>query len=53
VIDRLEAGKMADSRILMDTLGMLQQLGGIPRATPGKLSLVRAGGHSAIIEGPN
>jgi steroid delta-isomerase-like uncharacterized protein len=30
VIDRLEAGKMADSRILMDTLGMLQQLGAIP-----------------------
>ena len=30
VIDRLEAGKMADSRILMDTLGLLQQLGVIP-----------------------
>jgi len=30
VIDRLEAGKMADSRILMDTLGLLQQLGAIP-----------------------
>ena len=30
VIDRLVAGKMADSRILMDTLGMLQQLGAIP-----------------------
>jgi hypothetical protein len=30
VIDRLEGGKMADSRILMDTLGMLQQLGVIP-----------------------
>ncbi len=30
VIDRLEAGKMADSRILMDTLGMMQQLGVIP-----------------------
>jgi len=30
VIDRLAAGKMADSRILMDTLGMLQQLGAIP-----------------------
>jgi steroid delta-isomerase-like uncharacterized protein len=27
VIDRLEGGKMADSRILMDTLGMMQQLG--------------------------
>ena len=27
VIDRLEAGKMADSRILMDTMGMMQQLG--------------------------
>jgi steroid delta-isomerase-like uncharacterized protein len=30
VIDRLESGKMADSRILMDTLGLLQQLGVIP-----------------------
>jgi steroid delta-isomerase-like uncharacterized protein len=30
VIDRLEAAKMADSRILMDTLGLLQQLGAIP-----------------------
>jgi len=27
VIDRLEGGKMAESRILMDTLGMMQQLG--------------------------
>jgi steroid delta-isomerase-like uncharacterized protein len=33
VIDRLSAGKMADSRILMDSLGMMQQLGVIP--TPG------------------
>jgi steroid delta-isomerase-like uncharacterized protein len=32
VIDRLESGKMADSRILMDTLGMMQQLGVL--ATP-------------------
>jgi steroid delta-isomerase-like uncharacterized protein len=30
VIDRLVGGKMADSRILMDTLGMMQQLGAIP-----------------------
>jgi steroid delta-isomerase-like uncharacterized protein len=30
VIDRLESGKMADSRILMDTLGMMQQLGVFP-----------------------
>jgi steroid delta-isomerase-like uncharacterized protein len=30
VIDRLEGGKMADSRILMDTFGMMQQLGVIP-----------------------
>lgn len=34
VIDRLEAGKMADSRILMDTLGMMQQLGVIPAPPP-------------------
>jgi hypothetical protein len=32
VIDRLVAGKMADSRILMDTLGMMQQLGVVPTA---------------------
>jgi hypothetical protein len=31
VIDRLSAGKMADSRILMDTLGMMQQLGTVPQ----------------------
>jgi len=30
VIDRLVAGRMADSRILMDTLGMMQQLGALP-----------------------
>ena len=30
VIDRLVAGKMAESRILMDTLGMMQQLGALP-----------------------
>jgi steroid delta-isomerase-like uncharacterized protein len=34
VIDRLEQGKMADSRILMDTLGLMQQLGAIPPAPP-------------------
>jgi steroid delta-isomerase-like uncharacterized protein len=33
VIDRLEGGKMADSRILMDTMGMMQQLGVIPGAS--------------------
>ena len=33
VIDRLSSGKMADSRILMDSLGMMQQHGVIP--TPG------------------
>ena len=30
VIDRVVAGRMTDSRILMDTLGMLQQLGVAP-----------------------
>jgi len=30
VIDRLESGKMADSRILMDTISLLQQLGVVP-----------------------
>jgi len=32
VIDRLVGGKMTDSRILMDNLTMMQQLGVIPRA---------------------
>ena len=32
VIDRLHSGKMADSRILMDTLGLMQQLGVVPQA---------------------
>ena len=36
VIDRLEAGKMADSRILMDTMGMMQQLGVIPGPPPAR-----------------
>ena len=30
VIDRVVAGQMTDSRILMDTFGMLQQLGAVP-----------------------
>jgi len=30
VIDRLEDGKMADSRILMDTMSLMQQLGVVP-----------------------
>ena len=30
VVDRLSNGKMADSRILMDTFGLMQQLGVIP-----------------------
>jgi steroid delta-isomerase-like uncharacterized protein len=30
VIDRLQDGKMADSRILMNTLGLMQQLGVVP-----------------------
>jgi len=30
VIDRVVDGKMTDSRILMDTMGMLQQLGVVP-----------------------
>jgi steroid delta-isomerase-like uncharacterized protein len=34
VIDRLESGKMADSRILMDTLSLLQQLGVVPASPP-------------------
>jgi hypothetical protein len=32
VIDRLHSGKMADSRILMNTLDMMQQLGVVPQA---------------------
>jgi steroid delta-isomerase-like uncharacterized protein len=34
VIDRLAAGKMQDSRILMDTFSLMQQLGAIPSAAP-------------------
>jgi predicted ester cyclase len=30
VVDRVVAGKMVDSRILMDSLGMMTQLGVIP-----------------------
>jgi len=30
VIDRIVSGKMTDSRILMDTLGLMQQLGVVP-----------------------
>jgi steroid delta-isomerase-like uncharacterized protein len=30
VIDRIVNGKMTDSRILMDTMGMMQQLGVLP-----------------------
>lgn len=30
VIDRIADGKMQDSRILMDTLGLMQQLGVVP-----------------------
>ena len=33
-IDRLESGTMADSRILMDTLSLMQQLGVIPAPPP-------------------
>ena len=32
VIDRIVGGMMTDSRILMDTMGMMQQLGAIPGA---------------------
>ena len=34
VIDRLEDGRMADSRILMDTFGLMQQLGVISALPP-------------------
>jgi steroid delta-isomerase-like uncharacterized protein len=34
VIDRLKDGKMADSRILMDTMSLMQQLGVIPAPPP-------------------
>jgi steroid delta-isomerase-like uncharacterized protein len=32
VIDRVVSGKMTESRILMDTLGLMQQLGVLPAA---------------------
>ena len=34
VIDRLVGGKMADSRIRMDTMSLMRQLGAIPDAAP-------------------
>jgi hypothetical protein len=34
VIDRVVNGKWKDSRILMDNLGLLQQLGALPTAAP-------------------
>jgi hypothetical protein len=34
VVDRLVAGKMVDSRILMDGLSMMTQLGVIPVEKP-------------------
>ena len=34
VIDRVVGGKWQDSRILMDNLGLLQQLGALPAAAP-------------------
>ena len=30
VIDRLEAGRIKDTRILMDALGLMMQLGALP-----------------------
>jgi steroid delta-isomerase-like uncharacterized protein len=35
VMDRLADGKMADSRILMDTMGLMQQLGVVPAPPAG------------------
>jgi steroid delta-isomerase-like uncharacterized protein len=32
VIDRLENGRIRDTRIIMDTLGLMTQLGGLPSA---------------------
>jgi hypothetical protein len=32
VIDRIVGGLMTDSRILMDTMGLMQQLGVVPGA---------------------
>ena len=34
VIDRLENGKIKDTRILMDALGLMMQLGAFPAPTP-------------------
>jgi predicted ester cyclase len=34
VIDRVVGGKWKDSRILLDNLGLLQQLGALPAAAP-------------------
>ena len=37
VLDRLAAGRMAESRILMNTMAMMQQLGVIPGATEAQM----------------
>ena len=33
VVDRLEGGKIKDTRIIMDTLGLMMQLGAVPPPT--------------------
>jgi predicted ester cyclase len=35
VIDVVRDGRFAESRIIMDTLGLMQQLGVIPTSSPG------------------
>ena len=36
VIDRLENGKIKETRILMDALGLMQQLGALPSSGSGE-----------------
>ena len=41
VIDRVPAGKMVDSRIRMDTLGMMMQLGVISKGVAARKEIDR------------
>ena len=45
VIDRIVGGMMTDSRILMDTMGMMQQLGVIPGLSGPEMKMAGVGGR--------
>ena len=51
VVDRVVAGKMVDSRILMDGLGMMTQLGVIPRFPRRRRSPKEKRGRARVLDG--